>query len=316
MHDIINFLKGAVNRTAAGTVMGCYVVKNGSITARNESMQAGVEMGSEIEFNVPAEEFEAAIARMKTVQGLEFSGSEITVKGGRLKSTILCVDAEPPEVPALPDEWLPSPPGLAAALKSAIPFLNDQGWSSGVRLMDGRITAIKNTCGIDISLPGMALPATLLTGECATFIGAQGDPTELCRQGNAVIFRWQDGRWLRVQTMSTEMPDMVERILDDAGTDAPVEITAEFREAFADAAALSDGTVVIHPGGLRAVKGAAQNDIELDIAGLPTGHASRWHAKVLEAALPCASHWNPAASPKPAFFRGPNCRGVIVGIAR
>lgn len=316
MHDIINFLKGAVNRTAAGTVMGCYVVKNGSITARNESMQAGVEMDSEIEFNVPAEEFEAAIARMKTVGGIEFSGSEVTVKGGRLRSTIMCVDAEPPEVPALPDAWSAAPAGLAAALKLATPFLNDSGWSSGVRLMEGRITAIKNTGGIDISLPGLDMLATLLTGECAEFIGAQGDPAEFAHQGTAVVFRWQDGRWLRVQAMNAEMPEMVERILADAGTDAPIEITPEFREAYADAAALSDGTVILHPGGLRGVKGAAQNDIEIEIDGLPAGHASRWQTKVLDPVVACATHWNPAASPKPALFRGPSLRGVVVGIVR
>jgi hypothetical protein len=316
VHEVIAFLKGAIFRSPNAGIMGCYSVSRTSISARKDGLQAGVALESAAEFNVPAEEFEAALGRMREIQSLAYSGQDLTIKSGRLKATIQCVDGEPPALPAMPEVWKPAPPSLVPALKLAAPFLGEQGWSAGVRLMDGRVTAIKNTAGIDIAVPGLELEPSLLPAEAAAFVIEQGAPESYVREGGSLMFLWSDGRWARCQLLAAEMPEVVEKILDGAGEEAPIEITSEWREAFADAAALSDGVVSFAPNRLFSGRGAGRGVVEIETAGLPADFVSHWQVPVLEPVLACAARWNPAAYPRPALFVGEGLRGVVIGIRR
>lgn len=315
MHDIIAFLKGAISRAPNPGMMGCYIATGDALFAYNGQIQAGVSLDIGTKFNVPAIELEAALARMREIKALSFDGESLTVTGSRVKATIQCVVDEPPSFPEASEEWQPCPTGLVAALKLALPFVGEQGWTSGIELANDSITAIKNTSGIRLTLPELDIsePA-MLTKDCAEFISAQGEPSDYIAGENAFFFRWQDGRWLRAQLLNTKAPPTIEAVFEKAGTEAPCEITEEWREAYEDAAALSEGRVQFDNEGWRSAKGAGRSFIEIKTPGLPPGHKSQWHTDVLGPVIACASAWNPAAYPSPSLFIGENFKGVVVGM--
>lgn len=313
MHQIIDFLKGAVARDSTQAINGCYVIKEGSIYARNMMLQAGISMESAVSFIVPASEFDAALARMPEIQSLTVNADDVVVKCGRLKSTIKLYKSEAPPVPDMPDVWTRSPPGLTNALRLALPFLGDRDWTEGIRLMSDRVTAACNNRGIDIKLPGLEFEEPVLIEKTvAGFLIAQGDPDEYVPSANSVMFRWDDGRWAKAQLLNTVMPD-VDRIFNAGGSDTPVALSAEWRQAYDDIVGLGEGKFSMTRAGFKTQKGAADSEVEFPMEELPEDHASYWDSKVLDAMLTCATSWNPAAYPAGALFVGDDLRGMVMG---
>ena len=180
--------------------------------------------------------------------------------------------------------------------------------------MNNRVTAIKNTCGIDIEVAGLLAPqAVVIPIEAAKFLLEQEQPEQCAIGDNALFCRWTDGRWMRAQVLATSFPDTVDRIIDSVGNDAPVEITSAWRDAYADASALSSGAIKITPSGLQGTRGAASGEIEAELS-LSADHVSHWDVKVLDVVVPIAERWNPDAYPKPALFLGPGFRGLLAGV--
>lgn len=312
MHKILPFLKGAVTRGATAGIMGCYFVHNGMLYSRNEAVQAGAPFADvPANFNIPADDLDRVLGRMdKAVYALGERG-ELIIKSGRLRSTIQCVPGEPPPIVDFDGPWLTVPPTFIGALRQAAPFAStNPGWTSGIRLMNERITALNSRSGIDIYVPDLALDTVMITKNVADFIVEQV-PHEYGQIPGALLFRWKDGRWAQAQLLTYEMPESVESILSSTGLDAPVEITADWRKAYADASALVESIVELHPGGFRGRNKASEVDIEFE---QNVEECSWWETKVLDSVVEIASHWNPAAWPKPAFFKGPNFRGIVSGV--
>ena len=317
MHDIINFLKSAVLRgDARKNIMSSYHFGHELVTARNESLQAGIYMDSPISFIVPAAEMESVLARIKEVTAINLADNMLTLKGGRVKASICCITDEPLTLQQTDTPWQPSPSGLAAALKLALPFVNDVGWNAGVRMRGENLTAIKGTAGIDITVPGLGCAdnISIPTG-AAEFIIGQGDPAEYTIDKGCLVVRWEDGRWLRAQLLATSFPESVDGIFDRAaaGANYLAELTAEWREAWDDAAALAEGTVEMTSACLYAVNGLARAEVQV-ASPVPEQNRSRWSVKIMEPVLAAATHWAPAAYPGPVVFIGPNLRGVVMGM--
>lgn len=317
MHATIEFLKKALSRQPNAGAFGCYHISDGFIYAQNESLQAIAPFESSDRFSVPGEELEAALSRITGDPRLTFLNGELEIKAGRLRSTIPCQMDEPPPIFTREVQWLPMPEQLVPALKASVPFIignNQIGWTAGIRLTNGRLTTINNLCGIDIALPGWESPPSILTKEGAEFLLADPPRQYAIKQG-AVLFRWEDGRSVQEQLIDQAMPEMVGQIFSNAGPDAPVEITREWAEAFADAAALADDTIELRAKTLRVGRGASRVTIEVE-TDVPAGHASHWNAKVLAPMVAAATHWNPLGWPRPAFFKGPGLYGVVMGVKK
>lgn len=318
MHDIIAFLKSAVDHSDTAGINSCYIIRDGNIYCRNVFLQAGVPMESEVEFNIPADALEKALQRMKQIESLTVDEGVVRIKAGRLRSAIRTVDGEPPPVPAVPTEWQKTPNNLAPALAAAKQHIGDMNWQNCVRLMNGRVTAFRSQSGIDIEVPGLTISPSLLTPEVVDFLVAQGGSDEYCAQGGSIFFRWDDGRWLRVQLYDAEMPEAnIAHIFENAGTEIPVKITNEFREAYADISAMTDSVVLMTPEGFQGrTRDVANNAVEFKIKGLPKDHASYWDIKYLTPVIEQAAAWNPTTWPQPCYFEGPAFRGVIMGRQR
>lgn len=314
MHEIISFLRNAVERDANISIRGCYVFGPGGVHARNVSLQAGVATESGYSFNLPAEALDVALARMKDIQSVAVEDDAVIIRAGRLKSTIRRILDEPAGVPPMPEEWESSPPSLPWALGLCLPFLGEQGVTTCVRLADGRATAISQTRSVDVPVDGLLVRSGLLTREVCEFLVAQGAPDELACDENSIAFRWEDGRWMRAQLYNAKFPEeSVDTIYRNAGTEAPIVIDEAFREAYADAAALSTtGVVKLTAAGFHTKSDASMCSVDHQI-DVPEEHESYWDAKVLEPVVAHATAFNPAAAMSGALFVGEGFRGVVMG---
>jgi hypothetical protein len=317
VHETINFLKRALNRNPNAGMFGCYHVAEGFMYAQNETLQAVAPLESSDTFSIPGEELEAALSRTNVDPHLALGDGHLTVKAGRLRATIPCVPGAPPSIFTRDVTWRPMPDSVVPALARALPFMignNIIGWTAGIRLMNDRLTTINNICGIDVALPGWESPPSLVTKEGAEFLVAD-PPAEYGVKPGALLFRWPDERSVQVQLIHQEMPALVDNIFAQAGQEAPVAITQDWREAFTDAAAISDETVELRRDYLKVGKGSSSYVIEVH-SEVPPEHVSYWAAKVLTPMVATAESWNPLAHPKPALFRGPALYGVVMGVAR
>ena len=317
MHDIINFLKGAVLRgDAQKNIMSSYHFGHELVTARNESLQAGIYMESPISFVAPAAELEAVLSRIKAVSAVNLADNTLTLKGGRVKASISCIVDEPLTLQQIDAPWVPSPAGLVEALKLALPFVSDVGWNAGIRVRGDKLTAIKNIGGIDVTVLGLACDCdiTIPVG-AAEFIVGQGDPAEYTIDKGCLVVRWGDGRWLRAQLLAATFPDSIDGLFECAAKrdDQLIELTTEWREAWEDAAALSEGSVELSATCLRGVKGLARSEVQIETL-VGDDHVSRWSIKMLAPVLAAATHWAPQMFPDPVLFTGPNLRGIVVGL--
>jgi hypothetical protein len=325
MHEVISFLKSAVDRTEMAGMRGCYVVKAGQIYSRNFGLQAGVEFPSEVDFNIPASRLDAALARMKQIDDITLGDDTVTIKSGRLRSTIKLLMDEAPLPPDLPaeDDWVPCPAGLVPAMKVAKGFVGKEGWQSCVRLLDGRVTAFKSAAGIDVTVPGLVVESILVTTEVVDFLVSQGSPDFMGpSSNNTLTFRWGDGRWLRVNSYASAMPEaIIKGIFEQVGNEIPVAVDDDFRAGYADAAGMTDDAVALTPRGLRgrSSDGTADSVVDIDIPGLPDGHESFWATAnqamgpVMDAVVPLMTAWNPTTWPAACYWEGENMRGVVVG---
>jgi hypothetical protein len=315
LRDTIEFLKAALNRQPNSGPFGCYHIRDGVMFAQNSEMMAVAPLENSDEFSVPGEELEAAFSRMHAEPRLTLTGNDLTIQSGRLRSVIPTTQGH---MPSLYDndglEWSPTPPALVAALKAALPFLlgNATGWTAGIRLMDGRVTCLNNRCGIDIAVSEWSSPPSLITKGCAEFIVAQA-PDEYSHKQGALTFRWSDGRVVQMQLLDQIMPDAVDNIFAKGGTDYPVEITPEWRQAFDDVSAVADNVIEISPDFIRVGRGSSKITMEIETP-VPKDHRSFWETKVLAPMMEVATHWNPAAWPSVAAFTGPSLYGVVAGI--
>lgn len=316
MRDQIEFLKRALNRAPSAGPFGCYHVYNGRAYAQNEQMQASVAIDIADEFSAPGVDLETALSRMKNDLSVELDSGILTLRSGRLRATVPCVVIEPPPLYDHSQiEWAPLPSAFLPAIETACPFLIgvQQGWSSAIRLMDGRLTSINNRCGIDIAIPGLVCLPSLLTKECAEFLLSQAAPAQYAYKENAFLFQWDDGHIIQFQLIDQKMPEKIDQIFASAGQLAPTEITADWRAAYEDAAAITESVIELRPDSIRVGRGSSKVIVELGTP-LPDGHVSFWETKILTPMLTAATHWNPAAYPEKALFKGPGLYGIVLGI--
>lgn len=314
LRDSISFLKKSITNGPSAGLLNCLFIKDGFIYSSNEYMQAGtIYDGPEGEYNIPAEELEAAIARMKGEPSIVLNGDHIVVKHGRLKSTIQIAVGEPPPLADMECEWKALPRGFVDALKKAILFCGATGWTASVRLTDNRIVAINNRSGIDIAFPGLLVGnAKHIATSSVEFLAAADDPTAYACTENAILFRWPNERWAKLQLLASIMPDQVDKIFEGAQGETPHAITNDWRLAFEDVAALADGDIEIHSAGIEGRKGAGRAYIELPDPTITV--RSRWSIKNLEPVIKIADSWNPNRWPDASPFAGNGFVGLVMGV--
>lgn len=319
LKEAVPFLKGAINRAMPGGAASRYIVYEGWIYAQSPAIIAAYPVPHMLGcYALAADDLEGALGRMESEPTLAPGDGCLILRSGRLRTTIQLLEAEPPATTSesISDNmWAAMPAGLMDAMRAALPFVAKEGtWQRGVRIEAGRVLAINNRCSIEVALADFA-PAepSILTSETVEYLAKLDEPSEAIFGGDYVMFRWANQAWARIQAMATEWPGIVDRVLGDPNPEPPpIALSAEWRAAFADAAALGDGNLEISPGGILARSSHAEHD-----AGFTTGveRTTYWSLEALKPVFGVAEAWDPDAQGA-ARFAGKSCRGVVMGQRR
>jgi hypothetical protein len=314
LREAIVFLKGAVARSLPGGAPSTYVFHEGTIYAQSAAVLAAYPVPHILgTFGLSADDIEGAVGRMPAEPVVEPGDGTLILRAGRLRSSIQLFAAAPPGH-ALPDvNWESPPAGLLPAIDRVLPFMSSEGtWHRSVELVVGAVRAVSNaaTCMVEVVDLGVGGP-TALTDDAARYLASLPEPSGWKTLPNALAFSWPSGAWVRCQLLAQEWPKMVDTFFDAKPT--PVEVTADFREAFADVKALGDGTVDLGPDGMVGMSPHAEHHAEC-----ATGVAkqTRWALKALSNVLDVATAWDPDAEGHAVAFRGDGCRGIIAGMTR
>jgi hypothetical protein len=330
MHDVIQFLRDAVDRGPAPQGLGdTYIIDGKMIRAYNGILEAGIAWPSKKSFALPAKAVDDFLARAPDVKKMKVEENAVTLQSGRLSSRIERRFEEALPIPDMPTEWRVLPEAFTSALKVTAKFTGDPNsgsvrqWMTCVRLFEDRLTAGSGSILIDVVVPGLEVPEPiLLSKNTVDFLVAQGNPKRFWTTPLYAAFEWEDGRWMRSRLVDDTMDEgTVQRIFNElTGSVAPVKFDAGWTAALKDALALVDSENIVNviPDGLIVSSKHITSTIELS-TNVPIDHSSNWKAKDLLNVVGIATSWNPDAYPhKPALFLGEGewggkVRGAISG---
>jgi hypothetical protein len=325
LQEAIKFLKGAVARNLPGKAPSIYVFHEGWAYAQDSAITAAYPVPHLLgTFALAAEGVDAALSRFASEPTVGAGDGSITLKSGRTRSALKLMYADPPALTVPEDGWQPLPKGMITAFRMVLPFISEQGtWQRGARIKGNTISGFSNKSVIEIEVEDLDMCEVdndvldignhvVLGNDCLTYITSLSDePTDFNLVRGALYFRWASGANLRCQLLSTDWPDAVDNIQTQVGEDAPVVIDDNWRQAFADAAALGEGNVEVTSEGLISRTMHATNEIDLSTGVTVT---TRWMLDALEPVMKLATSWNPEAIDRRARFYGPGLRGVVVGL--
>ena len=290
-------------------------IRNGMMFATNSRMTAAAEVSFEDTFMVPAREFYQAI----TVLGeedlkLAVKENSIVISKSRRRVTIETLNPENFVYHMPEGDPMPVPPEFVTALRAVYKFMSDdrtKPWANAVRVKDGylyatnNIVVVRSPCGswlreIDITLPSWVVEYIVSRDVELQFISFMQ---------HSVSFNWADNSWVRSSRLTVEMPDVVIDLLDKL-TPVVFEISQEWRDAFSTVIQLSDDVLHICPDRIKAGKGHALIEAEVDS---PVQEDTMWHPKYLNLVMEAATHFDPGSWPQPCCWKGENCEGLVIG---
>lgn len=327
LKDAVLFLKGSIARSMPGGVASRYVVNDGWLYAQSPAILAAFPVPFMLgTYAIAADDLEGFMGRAAEEPSLTAGDGCLIFKakstnGGMLRSTIQLMETEPPATLAADVDgegdnagWEALPDGFAAALETALPFCSKDGtWQRGVRIETGRVIAINNRCSVEVTVPALALAEpSILASEAVEYLSKLDPPSRWRPAADHAVFVWPSTAWVRCQALAADWPDIVDKVLNGAGDEAPIALSEEWHAAFADAAALGDGNLAISPTGILARSQHAGHD-----AQFTTGceRQTFWSLEALKPVFACADAWHPDAQGA-ARFVGPGLRGVVVGQRR
>jgi hypothetical protein len=304
----ISFLKSAVERNTPGGTAALYVFHEGYAFARSAAILACHPIDLDGTFALPADDLDAALARLKEEPEIGAGEGTIILKRGRLKSSLKVLAAEAPHVPDRGD-WSPVPAGLQSALKLTTPFASDEGtWQRGVHFTEGKIAAINNRSAAEAPILELQPMGAILDADAARYIADLPLPSGWVVAENSFTFGWANGAWVRCQLLNATWPAIADRVMTDAGDDAPIKITDEWREAVAHLAVLGDGAIRIASDGITGARSHSDSAVEFETGVI---NKTIWNADLLQQVFAVATSWNPDAE-GPARWIGDGICGVAM----
>jgi len=304
-------LRGAA--ASRGNAAYYYIFHDGWCYARNPAILAAYPT-PELQgtFGLAAAQLDAAIARFpKEPEITSSEDGSLILKSGRLRTTLVPVFVDPPEDINV-DTWQQVPTDFIDALKIVVPFLAKEGtWQRAVRFHQNTLTALNQRSAVEVTVADLDAPEALVSDEFAAYlIKLTESPTKIAFINGAILCQWSNGAWAKAQLLNFEWPASADKVMSLAGDVAPIQITDEWREAFKDVAALSDGQIQICPDGLKGRLASMSVDIEFAIG---VTRPSKWVVEVLEPMFKVAERWNPDGEIT-ASFLGKNLRGVVASL--
>ena len=242
----------------------------------------------------------------------------LVLKRGRFTGKVKMLPLTEWVMPTREPEVKPVPPNFAEAVEKLLPFCSENAthpWATCLSAKGDHLYATNNVALARASCPGVGawgeflLPrwaAAFVAGRMAGLLG-----WEVTEQ--YVTFAWADGSWMRSSLILAKFPNL-SAMLDTLG-ETPCDVTPGWLACLNRVVDVCEDPIVrLKADGIYGSTGEVLQVEDGTGVPLPDGRTETlWDARYLVPVLTLATHWDPAAYPKPAPWRGPGVEGVVLG---
>lgn len=313
----LKFVQGVVAKKDFVPALTHFRIENRRVQGYNGKIALSAPIDFDIDCTPKALPLVKAIAQCdETVQlGMTPSG-RLSVKSGKFRSYIDCVEGSTPHVK--PEGKAVSMNGevLLDALNKLLPFIADDAarpWSNGV-LFDGQSAFATNNVIIAEYWLGAPMPERICIPIYAVkeMLRIKKAPCHFQMTDNSMTAHYEDGTWLRTNLIDIKWPD-VRRILDrDLST--VKTIPPEFFQGLTKLSPFIDvfKRVIFEPGLMRTHAKHSEEGAQIELDWLT--ESSTYALPMLQKLEGVAEKIDLSQYPEPVPWVGNSLRGVLVGL--
>jgi DNA polymerase III sliding clamp (beta) subunit (PCNA family) len=311
----LKFVQGAVAKKDFLPALTHFCVENGTVRGYNGTIALCSPIPFDITCKPKAEPLVRAIGSCTDTVSLSLTAAgRLSVKSGKFKAFIDCVDGETPHVMPSGEMCEIHGEAVLAALRAVEPFIGEDAakpWSNGVLFNGPSVFATNNvilveywaqrTLPIVVNIPRAAVRELLRIGEPP--VRAQWD-------ANSVTFHYDGDRWLRTQLLPDNWPDLG-RVLNVQSSVAPLDPAVfdglRYLKPFADKlnrVRFSAGNMQTHT--------TAEEGSSYELESVT--HDGIFNIDMLASLEGVAEKIDFSLYPKPCPFFGGALRGAIIGM--
>ena len=316
MIDSLKFVKGAVAKKDFVPNLTHFQIKDGFIKGYNGQLALCSPIDCNLNIAPQAAQFVRAINACEDTISLSMtSAGKLSVRSGRFKNLVDCVEADAfPEV--MPQgEVITLDGSLLDALRKLEPFVSidaSKPWSCGILLRGQSAFATNNVILAEYWL-GYDFPVQMNIPHSAIkeILRIKEEPVSLQCTEDTLTLHYEDGKWLSTKLLVIEWP-AVETVLARVSGEAE-PLSKEFFAGINKIQPFCDklGRVYFVEDTLSTARPVENADCLVEVAGvIAHGCFSVKHVASLENVANRAGF---AAYPNPCPFYGDRVRGVILG---
>ena len=313
MLSSLKFVQGATARKDFVPVLAHFRIANGKIKGYNGQLGLCCPIDLDLTITPKAVPFVRAIqACQDTISMHVTANGRLSVKSGRFKAFIDCIDEAFPEIEPEGKEIILNGKFLDA-VKTLSPFIAEDAsrpWARGI-LFRGQSAYATNNVVIVEQWLGFDFPVEVNVPKSAIveLLRINEEPERLQVTDNSITFHFSGDRWLRTQTYDLNWPD-VSKVLDRPCE--PVDCPEGLFEALADLTHFvgENNAVLFKEDGSITTSSSDGQGAAVSVS--PFGAVGIYNLDQLKLLAPVAKRV--CFSTSPAMFIGEGLRGAIIGM--
>ena len=311
----LKFVAGSISKKDFVPALKHFVIEGGTVRGYNGTLALCTPIPFDLACKPRGEPLVRAIANCnETVQLSLTKAGRLSIKSGKFKAFIDCIEGETPHVNPDGADVVINGHAILQALKTIAPFIGDDAsrpWSNGVLLKGESAFATNNVTLVEF-WTGSAVPAPINIPRSAVkeMLRINEAPLRAQMNENSVTFHYPGDRWIRTQLLTTEWPDLA-KVLDRASVAQPLDIrlfeAIETIKPFVD----KMGRILFRDGGIRTHAEDGEGG-DFDIEGF--NHEGVYQMDILNLLKDSAKTIDWSTYPSPCMFFGERLRGAIIGM--
>ena len=315
MLEQLKFVQGSVAKKDYLPALTHFCIENGTVRGYNGTLALCSPIPFDIACKPEAIPMVQAIRNCTETVSLSMTpAGRLSIKSGKFKAFIKCVDGDTPHVEPEGERMEIDGAALLSAFKVLMLFMGDDAsrpWSNGILLNGQSAFATNNVILVEYWV-GKNFPTVVNIPRDAIKEIVRIDEPPVYAQGteNSLTLHYASGRWIRTQLRSTEWPDF-SRVLERPSKQQPVNPQVfeglEVIKPFCDKL----GRVLFHESAL--CTSLTEGDgARFDVEGLTVDGS--YNVDMLASLNGVATTIDFTTYPGPCLFQGDRLRGAIIGM--
>lgn len=315
MLEELKFVQGSVARKDFVPSLTHFSIENSTVRGYNGTIALCSPIPFDIACKPKAEPLIKAIANcVETVQLALTPAGRLSIKSGKFKAFVDCVEGETPHVMPSGEHVAIDGASVLAAFKLLYPVIGTDAsrpWSNGVLLVGESAFATNNVVLCEY-WTGAAVPQPINVPRAAIkeMLRIDEAPESMQMDANSLTFHYSGGRWLRTQLLETKWPDLAKVLNRESN---PLPLDTRIFEAMDTIRPFCDklNRVLFRPGRIATHEDETEG-ASYEVEGFDhTGIYSFDMLRLLQDSVQTVDF---STYPNPCMFFGERLRGAIIGM--